>query len=236
MKTTLFLNPPSFDGFDGGAGSRYQAKREITSYWFPYWLAQPAALVEGSKLMDAPAHRQTVDDVLNIANEFELFVLHTSTPSLNNDIKCAEAIKSRNPRAQIGFIGPHVAVLPEPTLRDAPAIDFVCRNEFDYTCLALAQGKALSDIQGLSYRDDCGGIRHDPERELVQDWDSMPNVLPIYHRDLNIKNYFIGYLLHPYMAMYTGHGCPAKCTFCLWPETIGGHTYRAKSPAAVIAR
>jgi hypothetical protein len=147
MKTTLFLNPPSFDGFDGGAGSRYQAKREITSYWFPYWLAQPAALVEGSKLMDAPAHRQTVDDVLKIANEFELFVLHTSTPSLNNDIKCAEAIKSRNPRAQIGFIGPHVAVLPEPTLRDAPAIDFVCRSEFDYTCLELAQGKALSDIR-----------------------------------------------------------------------------------------
>ena len=26
---TLFLQAPSFDGFDGGAGSRYQAKREI---------------------------------------------------------------------------------------------------------------------------------------------------------------------------------------------------------------
>ena len=24
MMKTLFLNPPSFDGFDGGAGSRYQ--------------------------------------------------------------------------------------------------------------------------------------------------------------------------------------------------------------------
>ena len=52
---TLFLHPPSFDGFDGGAGSRYQAKREIKSFWYPTWLAQPAALVEGSKLIDAPA-------------------------------------------------------------------------------------------------------------------------------------------------------------------------------------
>ncbi|WP_416360941.1 hypothetical protein, partial [Burkholderia gladioli] len=26
---TLFLQAPSYDGFDGGAGSRYQAKREI---------------------------------------------------------------------------------------------------------------------------------------------------------------------------------------------------------------
>ena len=42
---TLFLQAPSFDGFDGGAGSRYQAKREVKSNWFPTWLAQPAALV-----------------------------------------------------------------------------------------------------------------------------------------------------------------------------------------------
>ncbi len=54
MMKTLFLQPPSFDGFDGGAGSRYQARREIRSFWFPTWLAQPAALVPGSKLIDAP--------------------------------------------------------------------------------------------------------------------------------------------------------------------------------------
>ena len=42
MLKTLFLQAPSFDGFDGGAGSRYQAKREIRSFWYPTWLAQPA--------------------------------------------------------------------------------------------------------------------------------------------------------------------------------------------------
>lgn len=234
VRKTLFLNPPSFDGFDGGAGARYQAKREITSYWFPTWLAQPAALVPGSKLMDAPPHGQTLDDLLGVANNYELFVLHTSTPSLNNDVKCAEAIKAKNPHAEIGFIGAHVAVLPGPTLRDAQIIDFVCRNEFDYTCLELAEGKPWSEIRGLSYRDVDGQIRHNPEREPVHDWDSMPSVLPIYHRDLQIEKYFIGYLRHPYISFYTGRGCPAKCTFCLWPQTIGGHTYRAKSPAAVI--
>lgn len=233
MRATLFLNPPSFDGFDGGAGARYQAKREITSYWFPTWLAQPAALVPGSKLMDAPPHHQSVDDVLNIANQYELFILHTSTPSLENDVKCAEAIKAKNPQAHVGFVGAHVAVLPEPTLRDAPVIDFVCRNEFDYTCLELAQGKPWNEIRGLSYRAN-GRIHHNPERDLVHDWDAVPSVLPVYHRDLDIENYFIGYLQHPYVSFYTGRGCPAKCTFCLWPQTIGGHAYRAKSPAAVI--
>src|SRR5579864_6572659 len=233
MKETLFLSPPSFDGFHGGAGSRYQAKREITSFWYPTWLAQPAALVPGSKLMDAPPHHQTMDDLLNIANDYELFILHTSTPSLNNDVKCAEAIKAKNPHAHIGFVGAHVAVLPEPTLRDAPIIDFVCRNEFDYTCLELAQDKPWPEISGLSYRDARGRIQHNPERDLVHDWDSLPSVLPVYQRDLKIENYFIGYLLHPYVSFYTGRGCPAKCTFCLWLQTIGGHAYRTKSPDAV---
>ncbi len=234
MKKTLFLSPPSFDGFDGGAGSRYQAKREITSYWYPTWLAQPAALVPGSKLIDAPPHHQTVEDVLKVARDYELVIMHTSTPSLANDIQCAEALKAQNPELQVGFIGAHVAVLPEHTLRQAPVLDFVCRHEFDYTCLELAQGKPYDQIRGLSYRDQNRQIRRTGDRELVPDWDAMPSVLPVYERDLRIENYFVGYLLHPYISFYTGRGCPAKCTFCLWPQTIGGHKYRTKSPEAVI--
>lgn len=233
MKKTLFLSPPSFEGFDGGAGSRYQAKREITSFWYPTWLAQPAALVPGSKLVDAPPHGQTVEDVLKIAKDYELVILHTSTPSLANDVKCAEAIKAQNPHVKIGFIGAHVAILPEQTLRENPVIDFACRHEFDYTCKELAEDKPWEQIQGLSYRDLDGEIKHTRDRDLIHDWDAMPSVLPTYARDLDISKYFIGYLLHPYISFYTGRGCPAKCSFCLWPQTIGGHQYRSKSPEAV---
>ncbi len=233
MKKTLFLNPPSFDGFDGGAGARYQAKREITSFWYPTWLAQPAALVPGSKLVDAPPHGQTVEDVLKVAKDYELVIMHTSTPSLANDVKCAEAIKAQNPDTQVGFIGAHVAVLPTETLEENPILDFVCRNEFDYTCKELAEGKPYDQIKGLSYRDRQGKIQHTPERELIHDWDSMPSVFPVYAENLDIRKYLIGYLLNPYISLYTGRGCPAKCTFCLWPQTIGGHQYRAKSPEAV---
>lgn len=76
-------------------------------------MAQPAALVTGSKLIDAPPHNQTVEDVLKIASDYELVIMHTSTPSLANDVKCAEAIKAQNRDIVIGFIGAHVAVLPE---------------------------------------------------------------------------------------------------------------------------
>ena len=58
---TLFLNPPSYDDFDGGAGSRYQATREVWSFWYPTWLAYPAGMIPGARLLDAPPHNYTVE-------------------------------------------------------------------------------------------------------------------------------------------------------------------------------
>ena len=78
-----------------------------------------------------------------------------------------------------------------------------------------------------------GKIAHNAERATIQDFDALPSVMDVYARDLEIERYFIGYLKHPYVSHYTGRGCPAQCTFCLWPQTVGGHKYRAKSPQGV---
>jgi len=107
---TLFLHPPSFDGFDGGAGARYQMKREVTFVLVSTWLAQPAALVEGSKLIDAPPHRLSFEDIASRGQNRDLVVMHTSTPSFKSDVKTAEMIKAINPDVKIGFIGAKVAV------------------------------------------------------------------------------------------------------------------------------
>ena len=232
FRKTLFINPPSWQGFDGGAGSRYQAKREVKSFWFPTWLAQPAALIDGARLVDAPPHDQTRDDVLRIARDYELAIIHTSAPTLRGDAELAESLKSQNPDILIGLVGAHAAVLPEETLRASEAIDFVGRKEFDFTCRDVALGKPLAEIDGLSFRRE-GQIIHNPERATIQDFDELPSVMDVYARDLEIERYFIGYLKHPYVSHYTGRGCPAQCTFCLWPQTVGGHKYRAKSPAGV---
>src|ERR1700732_2403850 len=116
MMKTLFLHPPSFDGFEGGAASRYKAKREIRSFWYPTWLAQPAALVSDSRLIDAPPARLKLADVLPLAGDYELAVLHTSIPSFASDIRVAAALKDQNPRLKIGMIGAKVAVEPEDSL------------------------------------------------------------------------------------------------------------------------
>jgi hopanoid biosynthesis associated radical SAM protein HpnJ len=230
---TLFLHPPSFEGFDGGAGSRYQARREVRSFWYPTWLAQPAALVPGSRLVDAPPAGLGLDDVLPLARDYELAVLHTSTPSFPSDVRVVEALKDANPRLKLGFVGAHVAVNPVAALQSSTAIDFVARHEFDFTIRDVAEGRRLEDIDGLSFRTG-SGIAHTRDRAALEDLDQLPFVVDVYRRDLTIEQYFIGYLLHPYVSLYTGRGCRSKCTFCLWPQTVGGHRYRTRSVEHVV--
>ena len=229
MMRTLFLQAPSYDGFDGGAGSRYQARREIRSFWYPTWLAQPAALVDGSRLVDAPPHGLGLADVTNIARDYELAVLHTSTPSFSSDVRTILAMKAVNPALKAGMIGAKVAVDPSGSLSASKAIDFVAANEFDFTIREIAEGRDWSRIDGLSYRNAEGRIVHNAPRQVLEDMDALPFVTPVYKRDLDIDRYFIGYLKHPYLSLYTGRGCKSRCTFCLWPQTVGGHRYRTRS-------
>jgi len=231
----LFLQAPSFDGFDGGAGSRYQAKREVKSFWYPTWLAQPAALVPNSRVLDAPADELSVEQCRRIAREYSLVIMHTSTPSFPTDAKFAELLKEDNPNVMIGLVGAKTMVDPEGSLKATAAVDFVCREEFDFACKEVAEGAPLSTVKGISYRGADGRIMHNPSRPILENMDELPFVAPIYRRDLKIQNYFIGYLKHPYVSFYTGRGCRSKCTFCLWPQTVGGHRYRVRSAANVIA-
>jgi hopanoid biosynthesis associated radical SAM protein HpnJ len=235
MMRTLFLHPPSFEGFDGGAGARYQAKREIRSYWYPTWLAQPAALVPDSRLVDAPPDGLTLADVTPMAREYELAVLHTSSPSFAGDVQAATALKAAKPALLVGMVGAKVAVEPERSLQACAALDFVAREEFDFTIAEVADGRPMADIDGLSYRAADGQIVHNPDRQILTDMDRLPSVIPVYKRDLRPENYYIGYLKHPYLSLYTGRGCRSRCTFCLWPQTVGGHLYRTRSVSSVLA-
>jgi hopanoid biosynthesis associated radical SAM protein HpnJ len=231
---TLFLNPPSFENFDGGAGSRWPATREIESYWYPVWLAYPAGMLEGARLLDAPPHYISAEQTIEIAKDYEFLVLFTSTPGFPGDIGLARAIKAANAQIKICFVGPHVSVLPEKSLRDCPAIDFVARKEFDYAVVDYAKGKPLEEIAGVSFLKD-GRVVHNPDAPQIQDLDALPHVTEVYKRDLDVSRYNVPFLLHPYVSLYTTRGCPAQCTFCLWPQTLSGHPWRKRSTDDVAA-
>ena len=90
---TLFLNPPSFKGFDGGAASRWPATREVESFWYPVWLAYPAGMLEGARLLDAPSHGVSPEEAIKITKNYEFLVLFTSTPGFASDVRLANAVK-----------------------------------------------------------------------------------------------------------------------------------------------
>jgi hopanoid biosynthesis associated radical SAM protein HpnJ len=231
---TLFLQPPSFDKFDGGASSRWPATREIESYWYPVWLAYPAGMLEGSRLLDAPPHHITFEQTIEIGKDYEFLVLATSTVGFEVDKKLAAAMKAANPKMKICFVGPPVTIHPERALSECPVIDFTVRREFDYATVEFANGKPLDEILGISFRKD-GKIVHTPDRPQVQDLDALPDVTAVYKRDLDVTKYNVPFLLHPYVALYTTRGCPALCTFCLWPQTLSGHAWRKRSTDRVAA-
>ncbi|HUI81001.1 MAG TPA: hopanoid biosynthesis associated radical SAM protein HpnJ [Bryobacteraceae bacterium] len=230
---TLFLNPPSFEGFDGGAGSRWPASREIESYWYPVWLCYPAGMLADSKVLDAPPHKVSIDQCVATARDFELLVLYTSTPGFTVDLKIAEMMKDANPKLKVAFVGPPVTIEPEKCLNDGKVIDFVVRREFDYQIAGYAQGKPLEDLPGVSFRKN-GGFVHNPEAPAIENLDELPWVTKVYKRDLDISRYNVPFLLNPYISFYTTRGCPAMCTFCLWPQTHSGHRWRLRSTDDVV--
>src|ERR1700691_2270642 len=235
---TLFLNPPSFEKFDGGASSRWPATREIESYWYPVWLTYPAGMLEGSRLVDAPPHHISWPQVVEILKDYEFLVLFTSTMGWDGDQKMAEVIKQTYPNIKISFVGPPVTTSPDKALNECPAIDSICRREFDFSVVEYANGKPLNEILGVSYKDKATGkILHNDDRPQVspEQLDEMPWATEIYHRDLDVTKYSVPFLLHPYVSLYSTRGCPAQCTFCLWPQTLSGHAWRKRSTDDVAA-
>jgi hopanoid biosynthesis associated radical SAM protein HpnJ len=165
---------------------------------------------------------------------YEFLVLFTSTVGWECDQRLAMAIAEAKPSIRIAFVGPPVTTSPDKALNECPAVDFICRREFDYSVVEFAEGKPLNEIFGISYRLD-GKIVHNPDRPQVENLDEMPWASKIYMRDLDVTRYNVPFLLHPFIALYSTRGCPAQCTFCLWPQTLSGHAWRKRSTDDVAA-
>jgi anaerobic magnesium-protoporphyrin IX monomethyl ester cyclase len=235
------LNPPFHPRYSRSQRSPAVIKSGVIYY--PIWLAYATGVLEQDgfvvRLVDAPAAGYDLPDVLGLADELQprLVVIDTSTPSIHNDVAVAEAIRSRVPDAFILLVGPHVTALPEESLQISSVVDAVARGEYDHTVRDVARmlegGGALDIILGLSYRDSDGTCVHTPDRPLIQDLDGLPFVSEVYKRHLRVEDYFYSIARYPEMTIVTGRGCPCRCTYCLWPQTITGHQYRQRGVANV---
>ena len=234
------LNPPYFPHF--GRGMRWQDTGRGGTLYYPIWLSYATAVVEQeyeTKLVDAPAWNWSREDVINDVKKFkpDLIVIDSSFPSLNNDIEVAEEIK-QNYDANVILVGPPASRFSAAIL-DGDGVDFTARYEYDFTIKQLAEtlerGGDLKDIKGLSFKEN-NRIIDNTDRPFTssEDLDKIPFVSNVYKKHLNIKDYSLGTSLYPEVQIFTGRGCPNKCTFCSWPQTLMGRKYRVRSIENVI--
>jgi len=233
----LMLNPPFHPRYSRSQRSPAVIKSGVMYY--PIWLAYATGVLEQGgfsvKLIDAPAAGYDLSHVLGLADELRprLVVLDTSTPSIHNDVAVAEAIKDRVPDAFVLLVGPHVSALPAASLQLSPAVDGVARQEYDYTVRDLAQalegGEDPGNILGLSYRQADGTIVHNADRPFIENLDALPFVSQVYQRHLRVEDYFYSIARYPEVTIVTGRGCPHRCVYCLWPQTLLGRRYRKRS-------
>lgn len=237
----LTLNPPFHRRFSRSQRSPAVIKSGVMYY--PIWLAYATGVLEQAgfnvRLVDAPASGWDLQYVLGLVEDLmpRLVVLDTSTPSIYNDIEIAEAIKRIVPEAFVVLVGPHVSALPAESLGISPLVDAVARGEYEYTLRDLAQvvdGRGdSSSVEGLSYRAPDGAIVHNPDRALIRDLDALPFVSEVYKRHLRIEDYFYSIARYPEVTIITGRGCPYRCVYCMWPQTLHGKGYRRRSPENV---
>jgi len=237
----FLLNPPFKKNFS--RSQRSPGTTKAGTLYYPYWLASVTGLLEKEgfpvELCDAPADGLNEYQVYKRIANFRpgLLIIDTSTPSIQNDICVLERLKNNWPEVKTVMVGSHPSVLAEEILLNHRLVDFIARKEYDYTTLELAEkiadGEDLTTIQGISFYK-AGQVISNPDRPYIENMDELPMLSKVYKKYLNIKNYRFAAALYPMVMMITGRGCPFRCSFCLYPQTMHGRKYRLRSAENVV--
>lgn len=245
---TYFVNPP-FKA-EHGKFARENRSAAITrsgTLYYPLWLIYAAAVCEKDgfevEFLDAPAKPMDYDEAFDVihknGSDASLFVVDTSTPSIVSDTLFADALKKLYPGAFVMLVGTHPSALPEETLANAELVDAVAMHEFDYivrdVARALRDGGDPTAVGGLAWCDVERNVTVNPAYPFITELDEIPFAADFVKRHLDYRDYFFSAAAYPEIQMFTGRGCPARCTFCVYPQTMHGHKYRLRSPENVVA-
>jgi len=185
------------------------------------------------KVFDPNLHNTPLPELVSQIGSFapQLIGLTSVTPTFNAAKQISAELKKVWPAVPIVMGGPHVSVLPEPSLRISPSIDFIVVGEGEETVVELAQileqpQQDFSTVRGLCYRRD-GSVVLNAARPLIQDLDSVP--YPAYHM-LPVKEYapsVVYRVREKSIFIMSSRGCPASCTFCV--NQVTGRRWRVHS-------
>lgn len=240
-----FINPPFKAEF--GKFSRESRSPAITksgALYYPLWLMYAAAYCEKAGhdiyFLDAPAKPLNVEQSLASieanAADAQLFVYDTSTPSIKSDVEFAVEVKKRFPNSFALLVGTHPSACSEETLGYSPLIDAVAIGEFDDVVLELAntlqQNGDVAQVRGLCLNGSDGYKRTAP-MPAMRNLDELPFASEFIHKYLDPRDYFFAAATYPSIQIFTTRGCPFRCNFCVYPQTMHGHAFRTRSAQSV---
>jgi anaerobic magnesium-protoporphyrin IX monomethyl ester cyclase len=152
------------------------------------------------------------------------------TMSVDSALKVVQDAKSIAPEVLTVMGGPHVTFCARETMRAYEAIDFIVLGEGEETIVeltnAVQKGKALDNIKGLAYRQECH-IKTTEPRPFIKDIDSLPqparHLIPLgRYRALGLP-----------VSITTSRGCPFQCIFCVGRKMVGANV-RYRSPQKIV--
>jgi len=219
----LFVSPPS----------RFDLKKNLGIVGIPLGLGYLASVLEKEnhkvKIIDAPVLDYTLEDIKEEIKEFkpDWVGITSVTSTIYDAYKVAEIAKEVDPEIRTIMGGPHVSFTARKTLEECRFVDVVARGEGEGVVLDIAKGYDLSEIKGITYRED-GEIRENEPRGFIQDLDNLP--FPAYHL-FPMERYQIEG--ERFANIITSRGCPFSCIFCS-SSALCGKRWRARSPGNVV--
>lgn len=170
----------------------------------------------------------------------EIVGITMNTTNRFEALELAKIIKNKF-KVPIILGGPHPTLATDQLLKNYDFIDFIIRNEGEYSTLELinalekSRGKEpdFSKILGLSYRKD-NKIIHNPRAPIIENLDELP--FPEW-KFFDLKKY-VAQPEYPkeyktYGSIISSRGCPYQCTFCS-SSNFWGHKIRFRSAKSVL--
>lgn len=174
---------------------------------FPFFLAYAAAYLKAHgidvSILDAVANEEYSYStfIKKVEKEHaDIVVIECSTPTIDIDLWVAKQISCFT---EVALAGPHLAYKAAEVQKDHPYIKYLLKSEYILSTYEVVQNRRAGIYEGT----------------VVEDLDSIP--VPLRDFEGGEKYYDPSMpTRRPQLQIYGSKGCPFKCTFCMWPQTM----------------
>ncbi len=237
----LFVNVPFIKHDKNGqistgpnAGSRWPWTMPGPSFHdyapYPFYMANAVTWLRHhdieSDMYDGVAEKHSdIQTVINRIIEYRpsIVVFDVSTPVYSLICNVARIVK-REIESIVVFAGPHMKAYVDDVISQ-PFVDHAIIGEYEIPILDIVKKYPNGDS---IYR-----------YQFVDDINELPNggnFVP-YRDNTRLGPYYDPSMKTPRIQLQVSasRGCPFKCTYCQWPNTLNGGRYRPRSSDNVIA-